>query len=85
MTVLELLSKNKNNPRASDDAMLLWLYDRWKSEEGQKLQHQLEKREIERDTPRAIFLYDYIGDCESIWKVINDEVVLTDLKLIFRS
>ena len=58
MTVLELLSKNKNNPRASDDAMLLWLYDRWKSEEGQKLQHQLEKREIERDTPRAIFLYD---------------------------
>lgn len=58
MTVLELLSKNKNNPRASDDAMLLWLYDRWKSEEGQKLRHQLEQREVERNTPKAVFLYD---------------------------
>ena len=58
MTVLELLSKNKNNPRASDDAMLLWLYNRWKSDEGQALQCQLERREVERNTSKAIFLYD---------------------------
>lgn len=58
MTVLELLSKNKNNPRASDHAMLLWLYNRWKSDEGQALQRQLERREVERNTSKAIFLYD---------------------------
>lgn len=55
MTALELLFKTKENPQATDDAMLLWLYEGWKSEEGQRLQHKLEKRDAERNTPRAIF------------------------------
>lgn len=27
---------------------------------------------------------NYIGDCESVWKIVNSQVVLMDLRLIFR-
>ena len=76
MTALELLFKTKENPQATDDAMLLWLYEGWKSEEGQRLQHKLEKRDTERNTPRAIFSYD-----SSSFRYIYEEAANDNLEI----
>ena len=68
MTVIELLQRTKNNQQSTDDAMLLWLYNRWKSEEGQVLRQKLEQCDPQYSTSEEI--YDYY---KSVFIFIRDD------------